>query len=204
MSKKLPTKVSQQRRLKPEQYIKSKVRQLPVQKCYKMAFSGSGLMNIYVIRQHPQGSFTMGVYLIDTWCVGVKDATWMFNVTSEEINDLLFRVGAILPQEITYAEAHNWVYGALAFAAEVGIKPHQDFSVAQYILEEDDDNVPLIEYEFGRNGRYCLFSHGSLEASHYLPALNKHLGPDGYDLIVSDSPHPYADKYDYNSDETDS
>lgn len=146
----------------------------------------------------------MGVYLVDTWCVGVKDTTWLFNVAKEEIDDLMSQMGAMLPEEITYDEAHNWIYGALAFAEEVGIKPHQDFAVAQYILEEDDDNIPLIEYEFGRNGRYCLVSHGTLEASHYRPALNKHLGPDGYDLIVNNSPHPYADRYDYNSDEDES
>lgn len=205
MAKKKKTSTSvAQKPLTPEQYIKTKARQLPITKCYKMTVPESGLMNIYVIRQHPKGTLTMGVYLVDTWCVGVKDTTWLFNVAKEEIDDLMSQMGAMLPEEITYDEAHNWIYGALAFAEEVGIKPHQDFAVAQYILEEDDDNIPLIEYEFGRNGRYCLVSHGTLEASHYRPALNKHLGPDGYDLIVNNSPHPYADRYDYNSDEDES
>ena len=37
------------------------------------------------------------------------------------------------------------------------------------MLEEDDDKIPLIEYEYGKDGKHTLVAHSGLEASRYLP-----------------------------------
>lgn len=54
--------------------------------------------------------------------------------------------------EIPYEVAHNLIYGSIEFAGEAGIEPVDEWGITQYILEEDDDNVPLIEYQWGLNG----------------------------------------------------
>ncbi len=49
-----------------------------------------------------------------------------------------------------YTLAHNIIYGGIAYADELGFRPEKDFSVTQFILEEDDENVELMEdLEFG-------------------------------------------------------
>ena len=53
------------------------------------------------------------------------------------------------------------------------------------MLEEDDDNIPLIEYEYGKNGKNTLVAHSRLEASRYLPLLEKNLGKDNFDFILN-------------------
>lgn len=50
--------------------------------------------------------------------------------------------------EIPYEVAHNLIYGSIEFAGEAGIEPVDEWGITQYILEEDDDNVPLIEYQW--------------------------------------------------------
>ena len=66
----------------------------------------------------------------------------------------------------------------MEFAEEVGIKPCKEFALTRYFLDEDTDDVPLIEYEFGDHGKYHLFAQSNLEASRYLPQLRQHPGDD--------------------------
>ena len=58
------------------------------------------------------------------------------------------------------------MYGAIAWAEEAGIEPDKSFAVMKYMLEEDTDNIPLLEYEFGRDGKHLLMANNNLEA-HY-------------------------------------
>ena len=59
-------------------------------------------------------------------------------------------------EECSYEEAHNIIYGAIEHAAEQGRKPHNSFMITKYMLEEDTDDIPLIEYEFGNSFRHNL------------------------------------------------
>jgi len=176
-----------QKAFKPEDYIKSKARQLPIYKCYKCVNTYEDReMSVIVIRQHPQGTFTFGGYLIDKWCLGVKDTLWFFSVEEDVLDEMLdnFRFDQDSLEEISYAEAHNWVWGAHDFAMDAGIEPCKDFALTQYILAEDNDDVELIEYEFGKEGEYYLLVKSKLEASKYIPTLNKNLGEGNYTVEI--------------------
>lgn len=205
MAKKKKTN-QQQKAVKPEDYIRKNARRLPVYKCYKAvgAFD-EGMLSIVVVRQHPQGSFTFAGYLLDNWCLGVKDTFWRFNVGNQELEELfsLFKERQNPLEEIEYVEAHNWVYGALEFADEAGIKPCKDFGLTKYILEEDDNNVELIEYDFGRDGEYFLVAKDHKEAMKYIPILDKNIGKDNYRWVLrlSDGYEDYDDEDDYDDDE---
>ena len=58
--------------------------------------------------------------------------------------------------ECSYEEAHNLVWGSIAYAEEAGIAPDKSFRLTQYILDEETDDVPLIEYEYGKDGKHFL------------------------------------------------
>ena len=91
--------------------------------------------------------------------------------------------GPIL-RECSYEEAHNWVYGAIAWAEEAGIAPDKSFAITKYMLEEDTDDVPLIEYEFGYNGKHLLMANNNLELSKYLPLMKKNLGEGNFAFAI--------------------
>ena len=128
--------------------------------------------HVIVTRKHTGGKISLAVYLVDIWCVGVKDTFYRLRLEDYEFEDMIgtYQIGL---RECCYDEAHNWIYGAIAFAEEAGIKPDKSFNITQYMLEEDDDNIPLIEYEYGKNGKHTLVTHSRLEASRYLPLLEK-------------------------------
>jgi len=65
--------------------------------------------------------------------------------------------------------------------------------LTQYFLEEDTDDVPLIEYEFGVNEKHVLVCDSQMDASQYLPLLRKHLGEDGFKYLNPLKSAAYAD-----------
>lgn len=125
------------------------------------------------------------MFLVDMWCTGVREAFYRLRIEPEELDELMFRDHDLIDfREISYEEAHNRIYGAIAFAEEAGLKPDKSFQTAQYLLEEDTDDVPLMEFEFGKDGEYFLVCESQLEASRYLPTLRRTLGEDGFKYIV--------------------
>lgn len=168
----------QQQTLSPAKYIRLKARTLPIAACYiNNSWQEDGMANIIVARQHQSGNFTAAVYLVDIFCLGVKDAFYLFNIPPEELDSITESLPGCM--EIPYNQVHNIIYGAIAFAEEeAGIAPHPGFELAQYLLEEDADEIPLIEYEYGKDGKPFLAVQTRLEASKYLPRLRQRYGED--------------------------
>lgn len=119
------------------------------------------------------------MYIVDMLCRGVTDSVYFFNRTQEELNDTLQTLSqapVLMIEEIPYEVAHNLIYGAVAFAEEAGLDPDKTFAITQYVLEEDDDHIPLIEYEFGEDGVHHLLAMTEREKAKYEPILKRHLG----------------------------
>ncbi len=186
--------------LSPAQYMRTKARSLPIYKCYVGDNEGNTREKaVLVIRQHAGGTYTYGAYLLDCWCVGVKDSFWDFSVPSYEVEEQLERFrGHMNLREVSYVEAHNWVYGAADWAANAGIEPCKDFALTQYILQADDDEVELIEYDFGVDGEYVLEAKDRQEANKYIPALKRTLGEGNFKVIISPL---YGDPFEEEEDD---
>lgn len=96
-------------RMSPQKYIKDIARTLPVGKCYiTPGWRDSGMGMLTVTRRRPSGNLVAGVYLLDTFCLGVKDTFFRHNLDPEEFENLL---GAIYhhlePEEISYDKAQT-------------------------------------------------------------------------------------------------
>ena len=80
--------------------------------------------------------------------MGVKDAFGDVNMsvgTFEEILDNSFDL-----VEIDYPTVHNIIYGAVEFAGEADIEPHDAYWTWKGVLDEDSDRIPFIDIEFGK------------------------------------------------------
>lgn len=175
IKKRQPTKT-----LSPEQYIWQKARTLPIGDCYLTGdWQKSGIALVLVTRCHVKGTYTLGYFQVDTFCRGVVDCDYRFSVDSTSYKEIVQdfqKLGNLA--KVNYEEVHNLIYGAVAFAEEGGIRPAPAFELMQYILEEDTDEVPLIDYEFGMNGQHLLVANDQLELTTYYPRLKKALGDD--------------------------
>ena len=160
-----------------EQFIRLKMRSLPITECLmETGWEERGLCCIVVNRQHPNGKITMGVFLVDNFCLGLKETHYFFEIPDE---DYATRIGGdVAMKKVSYEEVHNFIYGAIAFAEEVGIKPAKSFELTQYILEEDTEDIPLIEYPYGKNGKYYLYADTLMELNTHLKHLQNVLGDE--------------------------
>mgnify|MGYP001635456993 CR=1 FL=1 len=194
-------KVNNRPRCLPNVSCMKKVSTLPIGKCYITPdWKESGISQIIISRIRPSGNLSVGIFLVDTFCIGVKDATYYTNMSEVDFETLIKRYesGQGL-EEISYNEAHNIIYGAIAFAEDGGIQLAKDFKIAGYILEEDTDDIPLIEYEFGKNGKHFLVINSDKREMPYFHQLKKTLGDD-FEFVMNCNEDDESDDWDADVD----
>lgn len=169
----------------PENYIKTRARNLPIGKCYISSdWENIGIANILISRKHVNGNFTFGYYLVDLLCLGIKDTFFRFNEGPDEMEHWIVK-GFL--QEVDYVLVHNIIYGAEAFAEDYGFKPHKDWKTTQFILEADDDEaIELMDIEFGRAGKPVYVAgpyDDQAKINRILATLERYAGPNNYDFV---------------------
>ncbi|MBN8861192.1 MAG: hypothetical protein J0H29_22570 [Sphingobacteriales bacterium] len=183
----------QQQQLSPENYIRQRSRSLPISDCYiNKGREDSGIAQVMVIRKHSNGNSTFCLYIVDLYCLGIKETTFRFNQTEKELEEVFESFKDTFDiEQVDYTLAHNIIYAALAYADELGFKPHKDFTqITSYFLEEDTEDIALIEIECGKNGK-PLYAPGPYDSAakvrQIINQLEKVTGKGGYDYIVSDN-----------------
>jgi hypothetical protein len=163
--------------------ITERARKLPLYTCYiNEHWKESGMAWIIVTRQHVNGNLTIGFYQIDLLLKGVKDAFSRFNIPKYSFEEDL-RDREIEFVETDYNLVHNIIYGAVAYAEDYGFYPCREWKVAQYVLKEDTDDIPLIEIEFGKDGKPTIFDLDSTYERD-LKILEKTAGPGNFNFIT--------------------
>lgn len=167
-----------------EKYMVERARKLPLGKCYtNTGWQEMGMATVVITRERKDGNFVVCCFVVDTFCLGVKDVLCVTDASAETLETILEGISDCA--EISYAEAHNLVLGAVEFAEEAGIQPYKDFRFAQYILEEDSDDIPLISYEYGKDGKYYLLLGSTGKEKLLIPTLEKKLG-DKFEYLLPD------------------
>ena len=180
--------------LSPENYIRQKSRNLPIHKCLiNKDWEQSKLCNIFLARAHASGNVTVGLFLVDLGCLGIKDTSYKFNVPWEEIIDYINTYEEYGPEfmEVPYELVHNIIYAALEYAEDLGFKPHKDFlSITSFILDEDTDDIPLMPIACGGDNGNPLFVNSDGESparvKQILAQLDKTVGEGNYHYILEE------------------
>lgn len=198
MAKKKSTKKPQTVQLTPKKYIETKCRQLPIDKCL-MDFT-AGFVSVLIVRKMPSGNFIIGSYLLDTFCLGLKDTGFRFNVDATEC-EMYINMHASALEDLkpaNYVEAHNYIFGAIGYAEDLGFKPNKDFALTQYILEEDHDAIEFIEYEFGSEGKPLYIPGPYDDKNKIIATLKRTVGIGNYDVMLPDG--DYSDTFEDDED----
>lgn len=186
--------------LSPEKYIKSRARTLKIDRCLVNANWESGkIAHVIIIRKHTNGNFTYAGYLVDLLCLGVKDTFYGFNQEQEQLDDLLhLHIREMEMIEVEYHLAHNIIFAGNDLAVEFHIPQHPDFiSITSFLLEEDDENIPIIEIHTGdENGLPHLVVHPDNRQALALARLQEYAGEGGYRYTVMEENYLPADDND--------
>ncbi len=176
-------------KLSPQNYIRQKVRNLPIEVCYITPdWDVKGMAKIVVVRTHKNGNKTLGIFLIDLFCLGIKDTFYSFNIPASTVENYFLQDMEL--EKIDYDTVHNIIYGAADYASGLGIEPYADWKLTQYILEANNGAIPKILIEFGKNGKPCFMSgphDDSNRINKILNILDRNVGTGNYNFMIPTS-----------------
>ena len=181
MSKK--GKVVQFQPISLKNYIIDRARKLPFYKCWSIGDDENGMKQIVVSRQKANGKLVVGFYLVDYFCLGLKDTFYKEFDDEDELSDVFFENVPFEAERIEIDEvyAQNFIYGAIEFAEDHGFEPAKDFRVTEYLLDEVDD-IEYMEIEFGDNGKVHYLSGPEDDIAKNLKILRENVGIDNFEF----------------------
>lgn len=163
----------------------------PVHECFvPQGMFERGMGNLLVSRQAGGGAIALGAFLLDVWCLGVKDA--MITVHSEaQYASSVAKLRENEPLEpVDPACAKKLVLRVVEYARGLGLEPHPDYRAAKRIFEGIDAGACDQDFTFGREGKPYFFSGPNdtpARCRQILKALSKRLGPDEFHFTVAGS-----------------
>ena len=178
-------------------FITEEMRLLKIGPCFMSTdIQEIGLGLVIVGRIHQSGKISIAFFLVDSFCLGVKDCGYKLYLKQDEIEDILNMFYNFDFKPCSYEEAHNMIYGAVHFAEKGGVKPNENFELMKYFLAEDNAEIPHIAYEFGRNGEHYLCAKDKEELNRFLPLLQKTLGKEvEYIILDEDTEEEEIEEY---------
>jgi hypothetical protein len=113
-----------------------------------------GMGYVILSRFKSEGRVEAGVFLLDTFCLGVKDAMFVQLNIADYRNDLVERFSAQDPLEsIEPSCARKLVEDAVRYAAGLGFQPHPDYRKACRVFGGTDPGACTRQFVFGYKGK---------------------------------------------------
>ena len=116
-----------------------------------------GLGHVVVSRFKLSGEVEAGVFLVDVFCLGAKNAFFTRLWESEYESRLLDRLFAETGKEaLSPACARKLVEGAVAYAQNLGFAPHPDYKKACRVFGGIHPAECDASFTFGEDGKPCF------------------------------------------------
>jgi hypothetical protein len=147
-----------------------------------------GLGNLIIARKMPDGQLACAVFLVDTFCLGVKNALWKI-MTQGEFDFACQKLQTERLAPVAPGYFAKLIYRAADFGQSCGFPPHRDFRHAQKLLAGIDPSQCLDEFEFGRDGR-PLYIRGPSETIDEARVIAARVQSQGGDFMLKASDAP--------------
>ena len=142
-----------------------------------------GIGYLTMARQEGEGRIVYGVYLVDVYCLGVKNAFWSAGAIGD-FKDLLQRMGktqTMIP--ISPACLVKILEGAVDYARSFGFPPHPDYRHAAMLFAGIDPADCPQEFTFGHDGK-PYYIQGPHESPAVASAIMQRIQAAGGHFIV--------------------
>ncbi len=134
--------------------------QWPVYQCWTLCEENkSHKITVFVAKTMPNGNYTVGSYLLDLLCLGLKDAFISVDISKSTLAKYEILNERITKEFISYQDARSLILGAIAFAKKNGYAPHEEWEESKCLI---DPHEPYeVKFTFGFNGKAI-----------YVPSIN--------------------------------
>jgi hypothetical protein len=143
----------------------------------------SGLVIVVVARERGS-SVRVCEFLVDTWCLGVKNALGPKPVERRKLPSLCadaFRSYPGAPVQVPLVLVQRIVFGAIRYARGLGFEPHADFAKAAGHLGQWDG---VCDLEFGRDGMPMYIEGPHDDTWRIMHTLRQNVGDGNFHYLV--------------------
>lgn len=165
-------------------------REYPLYGCWVMkTWQEGGMTPIVVARQQEFRRIVFGVYLVDYYCLGIKNAFTRTDYSFSKFERELPILCNSEPEPCSVEFAHEMVYGALEYADKLGFQPHPDFYQlgANLVLDPPEAHPRVDHIAFGHDGKpFYVSGPNDTEAmtSFVIRTLKRTCGEGNFDYLV--------------------
>jgi hypothetical protein len=158
--------------------------EMPIQHCLLTdGLFEIGIGTLLLARGRTADHLTMGMFLLDVSCLGVKDVG--FRLINRAGLETFMEATPMGPVDPSYGR--KLLRDLVAWARAIGFPPHRDFATAERLFGDVRADSCDVSFQFGRQGKPPLVSSPSESPSQLhlvLGQLQERLGIDGFDYLV--------------------
>jgi len=165
-----------------------KYARFPVHECFiPDSLFDTGLGTVIISRRAPDGSIALSAFVVDMYCLGVKNALFKVSGEAEYENTVkpgLMREGQAQYESVSPACAVKVIKGGVLYANELGFSPHRDYKEAKNIFGNIDASSCSVKYEYGHDGKPSYIrgpGESALQAKRIVEQLDNRCGEGNYE-----------------------
>lgn len=180
----------------PRMSLAAQVRQIavaPIHSCLiSEALFDDGMGYLLLARKAADGRTAMIAFLLDVYCVGVKDVILRL-AGAHEIEEFIDRLNDAQPMvAIEPLRARKLLRDLVAWSRSIGLAPHPDYAAAEPLFGDVPADACDESSSFGKDGKPFLIQGPSdtpARTRKRIEALRRTLGDDGFDYILAIDDH---------------
>lgn len=163
-------------------------RSYPLEGCWiQKDWQEAGLAVIVIARRQPNGNIVFGNYLVDYYCLGLKNTYFNADIAPGEFQRSMLprmfeHVGPLM--EVSPALVHEIIYGAIEYADRYGFKPQRDYRDSQYVLDLPGEYPHSGQVEFGKDGKPFYISGPHDNPDRIIQQLRRTAGEGNFDYLL--------------------
>lgn len=148
-------------------------------------WAGEGLISVVVAREHRHGKVALAAFLVDVFCLGVKDVLGPKVMDRVELSPFVsgyFQVYGAPAVAAPIEMGRELVWGAVAYARHLGFEPHPDLATAAHVLGAAE---PTGAVRFGRDGKPFFVGGIRDDAKRIMRTLERSVGAGSFHYSVA-------------------
>lgn len=152
------------------------------------SMTDSGIGWVILSRETPGGQVAVAVFLVDRYCLGVKDcfAELLGRSSYESKYARKFR-SEMAMRPVPPAEARKFLHDAVAYARNIGLPPHPSYLKSVLLFGDIDPAECKTVFEFGKDGMPFFISGPNdtpERIGQILAILNSTCGPGRFHYLI--------------------
>jgi hypothetical protein len=148
----------------------------------------NGLGLVVIAREGRYNKITFCSYLLDVWCLGVKDAMPPRAVDRAKFKDVAHKLFSLFsgePQEVPLEVAQGMIFSACEYSESLGFQPHTDFEKSRSHIGEWNGTIRI---QCGRDGKPFYVNGPHDDPKKVMETLKKSSGEGNFDFMIGSAP----------------